>query len=195
MTIDRRVLVLAAVLVTLPACLTINVYFPAPEIREAAEQIVTETWGDGGAAAPQPTGQPQSRRGTISDLLMPAAAYADDVDIDVSTAAIRKLKTSIAGRSGELKPYLRDGKIGIGKDGLLAIRDLGGVPLRDQANVRRLVDAENRDRTSLYRAIAEANDLDASRVADIQKIFADTWIEKAETGWPIQKPDGSWTTR
>jgi len=195
MRIDRRILLLATSLAALPACLTINVYFPAPEIREAAEQIVTETWGDGGAAAPQPTGQPQSRRGSVLDLLMPAAAHAEDVDINVSTAAIRKLKDSIAGRSGELKPYLRDGKIGIGKDGLLVIRDLGGVPLRDQANVRRLVDAENRDRASLYRAIAEANNLDASRVPDIQKIFAETWIEKAEKGWPIQKTDGSWTTR
>lgn len=195
MTTDRRVLLLAVALGALPACLTINVYFPAPEIREAAEQIVSETWGDGGAAAPQPTGEPQSRWGSVMDLLMPSAAYADEVDINVSTAAIRKLKASIAGRAGELKPYLRDGKIGIGKDGLLAIRDLAGVPLRDQANVRRLVDAENRDRMSLYRAIAEANDLDMSRVPDIQKIFAETWIEKAEKGWPIQKQDGTWTKR
>lgn len=29
------------------ACVTVNVYFPAPEVRAAAEEIVEETWGDG----------------------------------------------------------------------------------------------------------------------------------------------------
>src|SRR5262245_11964914 len=28
----------------LSACITVNIYFPAPEVRRAAEQIVEETW-------------------------------------------------------------------------------------------------------------------------------------------------------
>jgi len=195
MSPHRRNLVAAVAAWAAQGCLTINVYFPAPEIRQAAEQIVTETWGDGGDAAPQPTSAGHSAWKAWTDLLAPAVARAADVDINVSTAAIRKLKGAMASRAAELKPFLRDGKLGIGKDGLLAIRDLSGLALRDQANVRRLVDAENRDRLSLYRAIAEANDLDTSRVPDIQKIFAETWIEKAEPGWPIQKSDGSWSKR
>ncbi len=30
----------------LSACITVNIYFPAPEVRLAAEQIVDETWGE-----------------------------------------------------------------------------------------------------------------------------------------------------
>ncbi len=32
------------------ACVTVNVYFPVQEVREAAEEIVDETWGGSVAA-------------------------------------------------------------------------------------------------------------------------------------------------
>jgi hypothetical protein len=32
---------------------------------------------------------------------------------------------------------------------------------------------------------------DDTSVADIQRIFADTWIDKAEKGWWVQKQDGT----
>jgi len=177
-------------------CITVNIYFPAPEVRRAAEQIVEETWGDGSDAA---TATPNSHGSSESSWLVPllaSAAYAQgDVDINVSTAAIRTLKHQMAARAEQLKPYLSQGRLGIAKDGMLAIRNLDGVPLRDQATVRRLVDAENRDRETLYQEIAKANNFGADRVPDIKKIFAETWIQKAEKGWPIQKPDGTWTTK
>jgi uncharacterized protein YdbL (DUF1318 family) len=171
------------------SCITVNIYFPAPEVRQAAEEIVEETWGP---ENPQPQGTKVS---SWWGLLGPARAEAQEADINVSTAAIRALKESMRQRADQLKPFLQEGRVGIGKDGMLAVRNLDGVPLRDQATIRRLVEAENRDRSSLYREIAEANDFGSDRIPDIQKIFAETWIEKAERGWPIEKPDGSWTTR
>jgi uncharacterized protein YdbL (DUF1318 family) len=75
------------------------------------------------------------------------------------------------------------------------VRNLEGVPLGEQANIRRLVDAENRDRKSLYGEIAKANNFAEDRVPEIQRIFADVWIDKAEKGWPIQKKDGAWTKK
>jgi hypothetical protein len=39
------------------ACVTVNIYFPAPEVREAAEKIVDETWG---AATPPAPGKQSS---------------------------------------------------------------------------------------------------------------------------------------
>ena len=38
------------------ACITVNIYFPAPEVRRAAEEIVEETWGDAAATQPTPGG-------------------------------------------------------------------------------------------------------------------------------------------
>ncbi len=176
-------------------CITVNIYFPAPEVRRAAEQIVEETWGEasaGAAATPEAADAPGA---SWLAPLLPRAAYAQDVDINVSTAAIRTLKAQMKSRSDQLKPYLQQGRVGIGRDGMLAVRSLEGVPLRDQATVRRLVEAENADRATLYQEIAKANNFESDRVADIRQIFAETWIQKAEKGWPIQTKDGAWTTK
>lgn len=191
--IGRTLMIAAALFVA--GCITVNIYFPAPEVRRAAEQIVEETWGDGqmGTATPgTPTGSDSS---WLSPFLVSAAHAQNDVDINVSTAAIRTLKAQMKTRADQLKPHLDKGQVGIGNDGMLVIRNLEGVPLRDQATVRRLVDAENRDRETLYQEIAKANDFGSERVPDIRRIFAETWIAKAERGWPIQKSDGSWGTK
>lgn len=180
--------------VALSACITVNIYFPAPEVRRAAEEIVEETWGEQGGAQ-RGTPGPQSSGVSWRDLLGPARAHAQAVDINVSTAAIRALKESMKTRAEQLKPFLRQGQVGVGKDGMLVFRNLDGVPLRDQATVRRLVEAENADRKSLYREIAQANKFGDERIPDIQRIFADTWIEKAEGGWWIQKSDGAWVKK
>ena len=177
-------------------CITVNIYFPAPEVRRAAEQIVEETWGSTAAGAATPEAQPAPEASWLSPFL-PRAAYAQEVDININitTAAIRAIKDQMTTRSGQLKPHLAQGHVGIGRDGMLVVRSLDGVPLRDQALVRRLVEAENRDRETLYQEIAKANKFEADRVADIRSIFAETWIQKAEAGWPIQKSDGAWTTK
>ncbi len=188
----KKSLVLGTV-IAVAGCLTVNVYFPAPEVRDAAEQIVEETWGDGSADDASAPGE------TVSwwRLLQPAVAHAAEpgVDIDVSTAAIRKLKAAMSERAEQLKPHLRTGAVGIANSGLLAVRDLAGVGLRDRAEVQRWVDAENRDRLALYQEIARANDLGKQEVPRIQKIFAETWIEKAEAKWWVQSKDGDWAQR
>lgn len=176
-------------------CITVNIYFPAPEVRLAAEAIVEETWGEGAARPPEterPAVAPQS---SWFGIFGPAPAYAQDADINVSTAAIRALKESIRNRAVQLKPWLGSGNVGIGSDGLLVVRGLDGVALRDQATVRRLVEAENRDRRSLYAEIAKANKFGDERIPEIQRIFAETWIDKAEPGWWVQAPGGAWSRR
>jgi len=176
--------------VLVAGCITVNIYFPAPEVRLAAEAIVEETWGDGAAKPPAAT--PQS---SWLDFLAPAPAFAQEAaDINVSTAAIRALKESMRARSGQLKPWLGAGNVGIGSDGYLVVRGLDGVALRDQAAIRRLVEAENRDRRSLYAEIAKANKFGDDRIPEIEKIFAETWIDKAESGWSVQS-GGKWNKK
>ncbi len=191
---NKSLFALGATVFLAAGCLTVNVYFPAPEVRNAAEKIVEETWGDGSQkSAEQGTATPTS----WLRMLAPAAAYAAEpkVDIDVSTAAIRQLKAAMSHRAEQLKPHLRSGAVGISNQGLLEVRSLDGLGLRDKAEVRKSVDAENRDRLSLYREIAESNGLSAQDVPRIQRIFAETWIDKAETGWQVQAKDGTWSKR
>lgn len=179
----------------LSACVTVNIYFPAPEVREAAEQIVEETWGSPAPAPAAPGPQSRMLRGLLlaaATLLSPAEAHAADVDVNVSTASIRALKESMRQRAAQLKPHLASGHVGIGRDGMLVERDASGADLATKAKVRRLVDAENRDREALYREIAAANNYGSERVDDIRRIFAQTWKDKAEPGWWIQDASGAW---
>lgn len=177
------------------ACVTVNIYFPAPEVREAAERIVDETWGSTPANAPAP-GPRSSLTARVLVAAMvaisPRDAAASDVDVNVSTAAIRALKDAMKQRAADLKPLLGSGSVGIGKDGMLVAREPAGLDLATRAKLRRLVDAENKDRQALYREIASANNFGAERVGDIRGIFAQTWKEKAEAGWWVQGADGAW---
>jgi uncharacterized protein YdbL (DUF1318 family) len=190
-----HLIVSLAVAATTTACITVNIYFPAPEVRRAAEEIVEETWGGTSTGSPPRPDTAEENESSWFEGLVASPAYAQEADINVSTAAIRALKESMKARSEGLKPFLRAGHVGIGHDGLLVVRDLAGVPLRNQAAVRRLVKAENRDRKSLYVEIAKANNFGNERVADIEAIFAETWIDKAEKGWWVQKTDQSWVQR
>ena len=104
-------------------CVTVNIYFPAAAVQRAADEIVKETWG-GPNGTPERV-QPQSLRRFAPDwslsFSLPAAAFAQEADINVSNPAIRGLKESIKRRSAAIKPYMDKGNAGITQDGLLTI--------------------------------------------------------------------------
>lgn len=189
----KRSLLIVAFLMS--ACVTVNIYFPAAAVERAADQIVKETWG--GPAEPQPQkGQPQSRleesRNSRFALNLVAEAHAQEADINVSNPAIRALKESIKNRSEAIKPFMDKGNIGIAQDGLLAIRSSEGLSLKERAETKQLVEAENNDREALYGEIAKANGIPKESVPKIKSIFAKSWTEQARPGWYIQDAQGSW---
>ena len=173
------------------ACVTVNIYFPAAAVERAADQIVKETWG-GPADTNKTAPAPQSRRFTprLRQLSFVAVAHAQDADINISNPAIRALKDSIKRRSEAIKPYMDRSKVGIGADGLLAMRSSDGLNLKERAEVQQLIDAENRDRESLYAEIAKANNIDQGSVSKIKSIFARSWMDQARPGWWIQDGQG-----
>lgn len=176
------------------ACVTVNIYFPAAAVERAADQIVKETWG--GAAEPAKNVTPPQSRNlnssseTLSFSLI-GVAYAQEPDINVSNPAIRALKDSIKQRSEAIKPYMDRGNVGIAQDGLLAVRNTDGLSLKERADITQLVQAENRDRESLYAEIAKANNIAKESIPKIKSIFAKSWIDQARPGWWIQDR-GNW---
>jgi uncharacterized protein YdbL (DUF1318 family) len=177
------------------ACVTVNIYFPAAAVERAADQIVKETWGGGAEpakTAPQPQSSDRRVPAHIVSLAWVSEAQAQEADINVSNPAIRALKDSIKQRSGMIRPYMDRGNVGIAQDGMLAIRNSDGVDLKARADIKQLVDAENRDREALYAEIAKANGIPASNVPKIKSIFAKSWIDQAQTGWWIQDAGGNW---
>ena len=184
-------------IVFVSACVTVNIYFPAAAVERAAEEIVKETWG--GPDKPAPKGQPQSQLSPgqthssapiITWLSFASEVYAQEPNINISNPAIRALKDSIKNRADSLKPYLDRGNVGITQDGLLTLRSAEGLSLKERSEIQQLIDAENRDRESLYLEIAKANNLSPDTVPKIKQIFAKTWIDQARPGWWVQ--DGNW---
>ena len=186
-------------LLTLPllvtaACVTINIYFPAEELRGAADKIVEEVWGE--RNLPQdPANQPPAGNpgGFLRWLNGPTTAYAAQ-DINVTTPEIRAVKDTMKQRSERLFPYLDSGHVGIGTNALLKVRDTEGLDLRARGEVNRLVNEENADRQRLYTEIARANGF-PDRAGEVQEIFAASWRDNAKSGWFIEQVDGSWLAK
>ena len=176
------------------ACVTVNIYFPAAAVERAAEQIVKETWGDSSKPPPPPAPQGQNRYSPwrLVMLSLVNEAHAQEADINVSNPSIRAIKDSIKARSEAIKPFMDRGNIGIGSDGLLTIRNSDGLNLKERAEIKQLVDAENRDRENLYGEIAKANNISNESIPKIKAIFAKSWLEQARPGWWIQDSQGNW---
>jgi uncharacterized protein YdbL (DUF1318 family) len=191
----KKVSLLMAFLVN--SCVTVNIYFPAAAVERAADEIVKETWG--GRSEPAPKVSPRSVLPSAAWKIVSAgwvtAAFAQEADINVSNPAIRALKDSIKNRSGAIKPFMDRGNVGLTRDGLLTVRTTDGLSLKERAEVQQLVEAENRDRESLYLEIAKANNFPADSVPKIKNIFAKSWAEQAQPGWWVQDAQGNWRRR
>lgn len=168
------------------SCVTINVYFPTAQVEAAAEQIVEEVY-DADVAPPGPT----SHRWSGWRLFGAQAAYAQ-VNIDVSTPAIRALRRHLDARHEKLLPFYERGALGINRAGYLEVRDASGLSLKDKGTLTKLVQAENAERRTLYREIVIANSLEPGDVAEVERIFADQWRAHARPGWWVQNDKGAW---
>ncbi len=188
-------LVLAAGLLALGACVTINVYFPAAEAQEAAEEFVEKVLGDE-AAAP-PSGNPQAMHRSAQPgfsiwSLFISSAHAQTADITLRTPAIQAIQARMADRfQASLQAHFDSGALGFGKDGNVVLRDATKVGLKDRVAVTQLVAEENRDRDAVYREIAVANN-HPEWEAQIRETFARQWVASARAGWWYQSAEGSW---
>lgn len=208
-----RLCSLAWVALTLVACVTINVYFPAVAAERAADRIIHDVWGKQAPPAddqpaedaPGDEPAPQSRRdadrqrpmvavvGAALAALIPAAQAAEP-NIDISSPAIRQITASMEQRYPQLKPYYDSGAIGLTQDALIAIRDLNAVPLAERGHVRQLVAAANDDRNALYAEIARANG-HPEWEDQIRQVFARRWVANAPSGWYYQNDSGEWVRK
>ncbi len=182
-----------AVTLLLAACVTINVYFPAAAVEQAADRIIEDVWSlppssqrDSSSLPNEGFNMQVMTRGVL--LLRDAQAQAD---ITISSPAIERIRQSLAERYRQhLQGLLDNGAIGLTADGLVAVRDVNAAPLNQRGRITQLVEQQNRDLQTLYREIAQANNR-PDWTAQIQATFAERWISHARPGWWYQA-NGSW---
>ena len=190
----------------LSACVTVNIYFPAAAAEKAADRIIDEVWKEREPeeAAPESDGsqssltKPWRQRLAATahrwlDRIVPVA-QAQQANLQISDPAIDAIKARMAGRHAAMKPYFDSGAVGLTRDALIAVRDLGSVPLASRIAMKKRVAAENADRNALYREIANANG-QPSWEKQIRETFAGRWVAKAAKGWWFQDEAGQWTQR
>lgn len=182
----------------LSACVTINVYFPAAEAREAAKEFVEKVIGDdlpapkdnGGMAMARPASAAVSFDPWMLLGIAPAQAQSRP-DITIKTPAIQAIQARMEGRfNGVLRPHFDSGALGFGGDGLVVVRDAARLELKDRVAVNAAVADDNRDRRAVYREIAVANG-HPEWEDQIRDVFARQWVDSARSGWWYQS-GGSW---
>ena len=181
----------------LAACVTINVYFPAAEAKEAAKEFVDKVIGDEGQATPQTekSGGGMAmlqRRVDLWSLVGVSSAYAQSApDITINTPSIRAIQSSMEQRfNSSLRAGFDAGALGFSSDGLVTVRDASKLPLKDRVATNSAVADDNRDRKALYREVAVANG-HPEWEGQIRDVFARQWFESARSGRWYQS-GGSW---
>jgi uncharacterized protein YdbL (DUF1318 family) len=185
----------------LTACVTINVYFPAAEAKEAAKQFVEKVIGDEAQPAQPAPGEPVPDGGGMAatlhfDPLMLigiAPAYAQGApDITIKTPAIQAIQSRMESRfDASLRAGFDSGALGFTRDGLVVVRDASKLQLKDRVAVNQAVADDNRDRKAVYREVAVANG-HPEWEAQIRGVFAKQWIDSARKGWWYQDASGGW---
>ena len=194
----------AALLLT--ACVTINVYFPAAEAKEAAKEFVEKVIGDDvPATESQPASQTPGGQGGSAWMRKPArqfdwlaligigSAYAQEsADINIKTPAIQAIQSRMATRfQTKLEAGFDAGALGLTRDGMIELRDASKLALKDRVAITQAVADDNRDRKAVYREVAVANG-HPEWESQIRAIFAQQWIASARKGWSYQDAGGSW---
>ncbi len=188
---------------SLAACVTINIYFPAAAAEKAADEIIKDIQG----VRPEPRPAPEPKAGLSTwqwastqvidaavALLITSAHAADAADLAIDSPEIRQLRASMANRFPQLKLFYDNGMIGLRADGYITVKDPNAVPLKDRNTVNQLVAAENADRKKLYQAIADANG-NPQWAGQIEATFAARWRDNAFSGWWYQQANGAWKQR
>lgn len=125
----------------------------------------------------------------LMGLLITSAFAQAAPDLEINTPAINAIKNSMQARFNKLAPSFNSGAIGLTKNGLVAVRDVNALPLKDRAGINSLVAEENGDRNALYKEIATGNGHPEWQ-GEIQSTFAQRWIDKAQAGWFYQDASG-----
>ena len=199
----KKRFLLAGLIFVLVSCavITVNIYFPEKDVKEAYKTLEKELMGtEKQPEELKPSGKPES---SLRFEIIPAA-YAQESELSGKIADIVKKMPDVVNAYKEMGERIADidrlrdsGMVGEGKNGLLALRE-GNVGPAD----KKLVDQENENRRTVMKGMTKAiirinrvpeNDANMKQVMP-QAVdqFASIRRDSAKRGWWIQDASGNW---
>ncbi len=196
----RIVLITAIAVVVSCAVITVNIYFPEKDVKEAYKTLEKELMTPEEKPEPKPEGQPQSRIRfeLVSRALAQEPGMADRIaQIIKNMPGVVAAYRDMGARAAETERLRDRGLVGEGNNGLLAIRDRS-VPPAEQ----KIVNDENENRRTVMKGMARAiirinrvpeTDTNLNQVMpQAVEQFSSLRRDTAKKGWWIQDPSGNW---
>ena len=170
---------LAFSLLALPACVTVNVNIPEGDIQQASDSYVKELYAAKKKGVDQNNEELQN---------------AGNPKVKTDSPKIRELYSKMKDRSDEITEAKKAGLVGESNDGKLVLKGKPTSP-EQATKVKKVVDEENKDRTSLYEELIKQNPkLKANRLS-FQHHFAESFQEHSPPNTWIEDEDGNWTQK
>ena len=163
------------IVISIFACVTINIYFPAEKVESVAGEIVDDIRGR--KSDEKKNSSKNDKDSYLRNTLFafsPSLVLAQDVT-GVSNPTIRALKEKMKERYVLMKPYYDKGLLTEGNDGYVSLKNIKELGLKQKRDLKTLVEAENKDRETLYKEVAKALKIDVNQVDKIAEIFAKEW--------------------
>ncbi len=191
------------------AVITVNIYFPEKDVKEAYKNLEKELMTpDNTAPDKKPQGQPQEQKPESSlrfDLVAPLYAQESGLAERIS-ALVRKMPDVVAAykeigaKLPELDKLRDRGAVGEADNGMLVLREGTLSPSEKQ-----LVDSTNENRKTVIKGMAKAivrinrapeNPENLKQVtAQATEQFASIRRDSAKKGWWIQDTNGNWSKK
>lgn len=199
-------IVLSGLFFVLVSCavITVNIYFPEKDVKEAykaleKELMVPDTKKD----EIKPEGKPRS----FLNFEIITTAYAQESGLADKLSEMMKKMPDVVNAYKEMGARIADidrlrdgGTVGEGKDGLLVVRE-GSLSSGD----KKLIDQENQNRKTVMNGMAKAmlrTNREKENEATLKKVmpqaveyFASLRRDSAKKGWWIQDASGNWNRK
>ena len=120
--------------------------------------------------------------------LGPVSLHAGAYDLKEITPPVKEAFAHRHDRYNQLKELKAQGAIGETHHGYVHM-------LKPSDDTKAIVDAENRDRGIIYRAILAQHELGAQGLASVEITFGDVQRDKAAPGEFVQLPSGEWVKK
>jgi uncharacterized protein YdbL (DUF1318 family) len=195
-------LIVVALFFIVMACavITVNIYFPEKDVKEAYKNLEKELMKPD---EEKPKGKTESsiRFEFISSAYAQEAGLADKIsEIIKKMPDVVNAYKEMGARIADIDRLRDGGIVGEGKDGLLIVRE-GTL----NENDKKLIDRENENRRTVMKGMAKAiirinrvpeNEANLNQVmSQAVEQFAAIRRDSAKKGWWIQDTNGNWTKK